>query len=145
MSQGDIEREFLLRAGLLVLGSTLVLTASFVGLVALLVGEASQVGTRLPYYVLAMAVAFVVAIFLLDDDRTDGVTVFLASVGISFAAFAVTSLAGEGLTYAVNQPAAVLANNLLVYFLAAGLIGTGLGFWGLRHWREFAGPTGSGL
>jgi hypothetical protein len=41
--------------------------------------------------------------------------------------------------YAVTDPDEIVASQVLVYFVAAALICTGVGVWGLRHWREFAG------
>lgn len=134
----DNRRTRLQRTGLVVAVSTSMLTASFVGLVALVSGNVGGLGGRLPYYVLAMAAAFVVAIFLLDERRVDGVAIILGTTGISLLTFVFVLLSVEGIVYALEHPDAVIASQLLVYFLAAGLIGSGLGYWGLRHWREFA-------
>lgn len=138
---------FLVRAGALVAGSTLVLTAGFVGLVALATGEATGVTARLPAYVLAMAVTFVATVILLEERRRGGETVLLTAGGLALAGFAVVGFGGEGITYALRYPDRIVASQLLFYFLAAGLIATGLGYWGARHWRELANTgirSGSG-
>ncbi|WP_158058221.1 hypothetical protein [Halorussus halophilus] len=137
MVSADFDREFLARAGGAVAASTVVLTASFVGVVAFFTGSANGVGGRLPFYVLTMAVAFAATIFALDDPEADGSRVISATAGVTVASFVLVTLAGEGFVYAVRFPGKVLASNLLVYFAAAGLICTGLAYWALRHWREF--------
>lgn len=133
-----VDREFAARAGGVVVASTVLLTASFVGVVAFLTGETAGVGGRLPFYVLAMAVAFAGTIFALDDANADGGRVITATGGVAVASFVLVTLGVEGVVFAVRYPGRVLASNLVVYFAAAGLICTGLAFWALRHWREFA-------
>lgn len=132
------DRDVFARIGVGVVLSTLALTASFVGLLALLTGEAVDLGSRLPVYVLAMSIAFVVVIVLSELRERDGRIVLATAVGVSMGAFVLVTLAGEGLVYASREPEAVVASTLVFYFLAAGLIATGLGYWGARHWREFA-------
>jgi FtsH-binding integral membrane protein len=121
-----------------IVGFTLLLTASFVGVTAFLAGETAGVGDRVPFYVLAFAAAFVVAIYRLDDREADGWTVLLAVLGVAGVAGLLIGLAVEGTVYALREPERVVASSVFVYFVAAGLLGTGIGFWGLRHWREFA-------
>ena len=120
-----------------IVGFSVVLTAGFVGLVALVSGDTSAIGDRVPYYLLATAVAFVVTLKKLDDGRTDGLTVLVATTGIALGAGSLFSLSVEGVIYGVTNPGDVVASQLVVYFLAAALICTGLGMWGLQHWREF--------
>ena len=140
------------RLGGVVLASTLVLTAAFVGVLALVSGGNDGVGGRLPGYVLAMAVAFVGFVVAAEqriDDRpgpVDGRRVIVTAGGFALTVFVTVALSGEGVVYALRNPGRVVASEVFLYFLAAGLIGTGLGYWGLRHWREFAarsvGPAG---
>ena len=118
---------------------SLVLTAAFVGLVGLLTGEAVHTADRLPLYVLAGAVAFLLALLKLDSREVDGLVVLLSTTGIGIGVGILVGLAGEGVAYATAQPEAVLTSHLLVYFLAASIICSGLGVWSVRHWREFAG------
>ncbi|MFC7045880.1 hypothetical protein ACFQH6_11095 [Halobacteriaceae archaeon GCM10025711] len=133
-----LQRAYFQRTVLVVVASTVSLTASFIGMIALATGQAGQVGARLPFYVLAMAVAFVVAVFLLDERGHDGVTVILGSIGIAIVSFVLVSLGAEGVVFTVRHPEQVLTGRLILYFLAAGLIASGLGYWGLRFWRDFA-------
>lgn len=128
----------LARAAGLVGVSTAVVTAAFIGLVALLTGDASQVSARLPVYVLVMAVVFVTFVFLIESRSDDGRTVIVSSVGVALLGFVVVLLAGEGVAFVVDQPDELLASQLIVYLVSAGLVCTGLAYWGLRHWREFA-------
>lgn len=137
MGQRRLEREYVVRVGAAVGGCTLALTASFVGLMAVVTGNAVGLTARFPFYVLGMAAAFVGSVLVLDDRTADGVSVIGATLGVSTTSFLVLGLAGEGLAYAARHPGRVFASQLLVYFLAAGLVATGLGYWGLRHWREF--------
>ena len=65
-------------------------------------------------------------------DPKELVLVLIAVVGLVLVGFA-----GEGVVYAVRDPEAVFGRQLIVYFVAAALICTGLGYWLLRHWREF--------
>ena len=125
------------RAAVLVTLATGVVTASFVGIVALLSGDVGDLTDRLPFYVLVMAVVFVVFVFLIDSRGSDGGTVIVSSFGVSMLGFLVVLLSGEGVLYLVREPGELLASQLIVYLLSAGLVCTGLAYWGLRHWREF--------
>jgi hypothetical protein len=140
-------REFLARAAAVVVGSTMVLTASFVGVLALVTGRTVGAVDRLPFYVLAMAVAFVIAVMVTEEtvDAVRPERAIASAVGVAVVTFVFVSLGGEGIAYAVRNPGRVVISQLFFYFLAAGLIGTGLGYWGLRHWRELARRRGATL
>jgi hypothetical protein len=126
------------RAGALIAGCTLVLTASFLGLVALVSGEAAGLSDRLPAYVLGMATAFVGSVLLAETQGLDGRTVIVGAGGVALAAFVVLTLGGEGLLHAAKNPGALLTSHMLFYFLAAGMIATGLGYWAINHWGELS-------
>ena len=132
----DPDRDMFVRIGLGVVVSTLALTASFVGLMALLTGDA--VGSRIPLYVLTMAIAFVLGVVLLELRDRPGRLVLGGATGLSIGVLVLVTLAGEGFVYAAREPTEIVASTLVFYFLAAGLIATGLGYWGARHWREVA-------
>lgn len=132
------------RAGALVAVCTLVLTASFVGLVAIVSGQVADISLRLPAYVLAMAAAFVGTIVLLEAQQYDGPTIIVSAGTVALGTFATVTLGGEGVVYAVRNPEQVVASQFLLYFLAAGLIGTGLGYWGIKHWQELMNDVGPG-
>lgn len=135
-------REFARRTAGFVLGSSLVLTASFVGGLGLASGELTHITSRLPFYSLGMAAVFVTAIFGLIRYDADGITAMLGAVGIAIVGFVLIALTGEGVLYAIRFPGRVFGSQLLLYFLAAGLIGTGLGYWLLVFWRDLAAqPT----
>ncbi|MFB6179904.1 MAG: hypothetical protein ABEI77_09305 [Halorientalis sp.] len=120
-----------------IVGSSLILTASFVGALGLSTGAVGPVQSRLPFYILGMAVIFVVAMFGLVKYEADGMTAMLGAIGISIVGFLFVSLTSEGVLYASKFPGRVFGSQLVVYFLAAGLIGTGLGYWLLFFWRDF--------
>ncbi len=126
------------RLSLLVAACTAALTFSFVGLVALATGGAGNVGGRVPFYVLGTSMSFVAAILVIDGPRRDGRAVLVVAGAIAGATFVLLSLGVEGLLYSLRNPDAALASRSGLYLVAAGLIGTGVGYWGLRHWREMA-------
>jgi len=131
-------REFARRTVGFVFGSSLVLTASFVGVLGLSSGDLTDVMSRLPFYSIGMAIVFVTAIFGLIRYDADGITAMLGAMGIAIVGFVVVALTGEGVLYALRFPDRVFGSQLLLYFLAAGLIGTGLGYWLLSYWRDLA-------
>jgi len=124
----------LVRTGLLVGCCTTVLTAAFVGVVALVSG-AGGVGSRLQFYILAGAVAFVASLLVLEESKYEGGGVMLGAVATGFVGFVAVGLSTEGVRYALARPDAVLASSLLVYLVAAALVASGLGYWSVRNWR----------
>lgn len=137
MAMERLDGDVLPRAALLVVVSTAVVTAAFIGVVALVTGGASDVSARLPFYVLVMAVVFVAFVFLIDSRGSDGQTVIISSIGVALLGFLIVLLSGEGFVFLLTNPDEVLASQLIVYLVSAGLVCTGLAYWGLRHWREF--------
>ena len=129
-------RERISRIGALVLGSTLALTMSFFGIVALSTGAAGGVLDRLPYYVLVAAAAFVGTVVLLEEWALDGETVLRMAGIVTVAAFLLVGLATEGSIYVATYPSEVMASHLFVYVLSAGMAASGIGFWTARHYRE---------
>jgi len=131
------------RAVIGVVGLTVLLTCAFVGLLAFVSGARPDVGSRLPYYVLVMGIVFVAAIFKLDNHEREGTTVLTVVSAVAVAAFALVLLAVEGVVYALYNSNQIVASQIIVYFAAAALICTGVGVWGLHHWREFASAPDS--
>ena len=130
-----VDRLVLARTGALVGVCTGVLTAAFVGVVALVRGDAVGVGSRLQFYILAGALAFVGSLIVLEESRHGSKTVILGASVTGVAGFAVVALGAEGVRYATVRPDAVLASSLFVYLVAAALVASGLGYWSLRNWR----------
>jgi len=128
-----------------VVGFTALLTASFVGVVSLIEGGEPGMSGRVPFYVLAMAIVFVTSLWIFERWDLDGRWVLTAVAGISILSFALLSLAGEGVVFTVNHPNRVLTPDVLLYFVAAALICTGLGIWGVKHWQEFTGDEPSAV
>jgi len=126
------------RVGVLVAACTAVLTLAFVGVVSLASGEATNLADRVPFYVLGSSIAFVVGVLGLDGPRRDGRNVLLVALAIAGATLLLLSLGVEGLRYTVLAPDAVLVSSSGLYLVAAGVIGTGVGYWAFSHWRELA-------
>jgi len=116
---------------------TVLLTAGFVGVLSLATGRATGVASRIPYYFLVLAAGFLVAIVVLSRYDSDGRATILGAVGISVFSFVLVGLAAEGVVYSIRNPSAVFGSQLVVYFVAAALIGTGLGYWVLSFWRQW--------
>src|SRR6056297_860948 len=130
------------RAVLTVVPSTILLTLAFVGIAVVVEGlVVTNLVTRLPVYVLVFALAFIVSLLKLDNRNRDGMQILIATAGIGFAAGLLFGLASEGAFYLAYNPGGLLRRGLIVVFLAAGIICTGLGIWGIRHWREFVTAT----
>lgn len=126
------------RAIVPIAGSTVLLTAAFLGVLAVLTNQVSGFTERFPLYVLLMAVGFVAALFLLERPNLEGTQILVATLGLTVTLFVIVTLAGEGVTFAMRNPNEVFVTNLIIYLVAAALIGSGLAFWSVRHWREYA-------
>lgn len=133
-------RESVLQGGLLLVASTIALTASFLGVVGLVTGSVTGLTDRLPFYVLAMAIAFVLSVVFLEDKLRDGQQILQGALVLTACAFLIVTLGGEGVAYTIQRPGDVLTSHLLFYLLAAGLIGSGLGYWALNHWEDITNP-----
>jgi hypothetical protein len=127
------------RVSTLVGGFTLALTAAFFGVIAFVQDEVVGIGDRIPFYLLATAIIFVVALYVLDSRELEGLTVLAVVLGFTAVSFVLILFGAEGIFYAQANTDKVLSTNLVLYLLAAGLFCTGIGLWGLRHWREFTG------
>lgn len=141
LASGSNTREYIARTSALVAVFTVVLTTNFVGIMSILTGEASGTTARLPGYVLLTAVIFVAVILTMEAAEADGHLVIRAAIVSGLLGFVLVVFGGEGLIFAIEQPEEVFDSQLLLYFVSAAVIATGLGYWGLRHWREFSrGP-----
>lgn len=137
MHGGDTQWERVVQAVVFVGVSTFVLTATFMGLVALVSGQMVGVEARLPGYVLAMAVAFVGGLMAVEAKGGDGRQVIATAGGMAVSGLVFVTLSGEGVAFLLRQPQRLVASQVLSYLLAAGVCVTGLAYWGLLHWREF--------
>lgn len=137
LGRGRMQTGTLLRVVIPILASTMVLTSAFLGALSLLTRSVPGFSSRFPYYVLIMALGFVTALFLLERPRIDGSQVLMATIGLTVTVFITVTLAGEGLAFALEYPSAVFQSEFILYLLAAGLIGSGLAYWTVKHWREF--------
>lgn len=133
---------FYSRISLIIAGCTIVLTFSFIGVLALANGDLTATSRRLPWYLVVGALTFVATIILLEGHGATGREIIVTASITSIWSFLLVALAIEGLRYTVRNPEEVFVSQLVLYFLAAALLGTGIAYWGLHHWREFT--TGSG-
>lgn len=136
---------FLTRALALIGISTFILTASFIGILAILSRSPTGLTSRVPFYLIVMGLAFVATILVLEEYGTMGRVVIVTAGVISLITFVATTLTVEGIMFAASQPASVFGRQLVFYFIAAALIGTGIGYWAIQHWREFAAQPGGGI
>lgn len=143
MASAGSRQGFYVRALLLIGGCTILLTASFIGVLAFLSGEVQAASSRIPWYLVIAALIFVATIILLEEGGDDGSTIIIAALLFSVLGFILVSLAVEGVFFAVSYPELVFVSQLVLYFFAAGLIGTGVGYWALNHWREFSNSSGA--
>lgn len=140
----DETQGFVVRALLLIGISTFVLTASFVGILGIVTGRTNGVGGRLPYYLIIMGISFVSTILFLEEFGTDSRVIILTATAIGLVTFVATTLTVEGILFSVSVPEEVFGRQLVFYFVAAALVGTGIGYWGIRHWREYTYRTTEG-
>lgn len=135
---------FMTRIILLISISTVFLTASFIGIVSFMSGDINNVNTRLPWYLVIGGLSFVGSIILLEAQGSDGRTIIVTSFTIMVMMFILTVLAIEGILFTLEQPELVFNSQLILYFFSAALVGVGIGYWGLKHWREFTIQSDSG-
>lgn len=130
-------RGFVGRAVLVIGVSTFVLTAAFLGVLSLLTGGVVDVGDRLPFYLVVAGVVFVGTVVLLEEHGAQAEVILVTAAITGVLALAAVSLGVEGVMFAVNNPERVFVSQLVLYLIAASLIGTGIAYWGVNHWREF--------
>lgn len=128
-----VGRGRLSRLGAFVFASTLTLTVSFVGLVALAAGEVEGLARRLPIYASATAVVFVAGVLLFEESRHQGRRALVGATVAALATLLVVGLGGEGVVYALQNPGVVFEIQLLGYVLSAAMMGTGIGYWTWRN------------
>ncbi|MFB6104621.1 MAG: hypothetical protein ABEJ57_05985 [Halobacteriaceae archaeon] len=131
----------LLTIATLIVASTAILTAAFVGILGLVTGEVTAIGTRLPYYVVLAGLLFVASVITLTRYGSPAETVVVGSTGIALVGFTFILLDGEGVLFALQEPDMVFGSQLVLYFFAAGLIATGLAYWLVNYWRDIFGDS----
>lgn len=143
MSLPTLSRRKVTRLAGTIFVSTCILTLDFLGVLSLLESGGEGFGSRLPFYLLSAAVFFVSSLFYLEGRFSRGAYILLSAVGFGGIGFFAVALAIEGVRFGITSPEKVLTESLIIYFLTAGLICTGLGYWVIQHWREFLSPTPS--
>lgn len=140
----DDGRSFYVRVGGLIAVCTLLLTASFVGVLAVTTNGLAGISNRVPWYILVAAIVFVGTIVLLEREQIEGSTIITTAFFVSLFGSGIVLLAVEGVQFTLDNPDLVFGSQLVLYFLAAGLVGTGVGYWAINHWREFSGTQSGG-
>lgn len=140
LSSGSTTREYIARTSAIVAAFTVILTVNFVGIMSIITGDASGTTGRFPVYVFLTAIVFVAVILIMEAAEADGHLVIRAAIVSGLLGFVLIVFGGEGLIFAFEHPDQVFDTRLILYFLSAAVIATGLGYWGLRHWREFSRP-----
>jgi hypothetical protein len=130
-----LDRGTLAQAGPLIGVCTVALTAAFVGIIGLASGGTPGVVGRLPVYVLASAVGFVVALLAVDSGGANGMSALRRASAVGVGGFVMLSLGAEGVIYAATHPDAVVVSHLFVYLLSAAIIASGLGYWAVHNRR----------
>lgn len=137
----ELRERYFVRTGVLAGVSTLIMTASFIGVLAFTEGNLAGLGSRVPWYLVFAALVFTVTVVFLERNDVVGQVIIGTAIALAFVSFVLTMLSTEGLIYTVRNPEEVFVSQLVLYFLAAGLVGTGFGYWAIKHWREFTSPA----
>ena len=145
MGTADNRQQFFVRIALIMGACTLLLTFSFVGILAIIAGDLSEPSSRLPWYLVIAALAFVAVIVILEVYGATGREIIISAVMTGIWSFVITALSIEGVIYAISHPGEVFTSQLVLYFLAAAMLGTGIAYWALHHWREFTSQSRSRL
>lgn len=135
---GDQRQQFV-RAGLLAAVSTVIITTSIVGVLAIARGNARGTAGLLPWYVLVGALCFLAAMIILEQHDSSGRMILATASLVGVVGFVSTTLSVEGVRFLLANPDRAFASELLLYILAAALISTGIGYWTIRHWRDVIG------
>lgn len=130
---------FYTRITLIIAACTVILTFSLLGILAIVSGEMTATSNRLPWYLVVGALAFVASIVLLEGHGATGREIIVTASITAIWSFVLIALAIEGLRFTIQEPEEVFVSRTLLYFLAAALLGTGVAYWALHHWREFTG------
>lgn len=133
----EVRERYFVRTGALAGASTFVITASFIGILALMETELSRIGSRTPWYLVFGALVFMATVVFLERNDVIGRVIIGTAIALAVVSFTLSLLTVEGIIYTVNNPEEVFVSQLVLYFLAAGLVGTGFGYWAIKHWREF--------
>lgn len=144
----ELQERYFLRTGLLAGVSTLIMTASFIGILAIMEGQLTGIASRTPWYLVFSAFIFTGTVVFLERNDVHGRVIIGTAIALTGVSFTLVLLTTEGVIYTFENPEEVFVDKLVLYFLAAGLVGTGFGYWAINHWREFISarsPDGDSL
>lgn len=142
--KADDRRRYFGRTVGLAGASTIVITASFLGVLSVIESGFSALGDRIPWYLVGTSLIFLGLVFVLEDQGVEGREIIAITSVVSALALVVIALSVEGLYFAAQNPKSIITSTTVLYFLAAGMFGTGIGYWGIKHWREFTQQTAAG-
>ena len=112
-------------------GSIVVVAVMVVGAASIVTGSAPGFEVRLPTYVLAGAVGFVVALLAMRYSPRERRTVLRSAAVAGVGGFAVATLGTEGVVYTFL----VVASDRMLYAVSAAVVVCGLVYWSYRSWN----------
>lgn len=133
----ELQERYFVRTGILAGVSTLIMTASFIGILAVMEGQLTGIASRTPWYLVFSAFVFTGTVVFLERNDVLGRVIIGTAIALTVVSFGLSMLTTEGVIYTIENPEEVFVSQLVLYFLAAGLVGTGFGYWAINHWREF--------
>lgn len=136
----DLRERYFVRTGVLAGISTLIMTASFIGILAVIEAQLTGLGSRTPWYLVFAALVFTATVVFLERNDVGGRVIIVTAIALTVVSFTLSLLTTEGVIYTIRNPEEVFVSQLVLYFLAAGLVGTGFVYWAINHWREFTSP-----
>lgn len=138
-----LQERYFVRTGVLAGVSTLIMTASFIGILAVMEGQLTGIVSRTPWYLVFSALAFTGTVVFLERNDVHGRVIIGTAIALAVVSFGLSLLTTEGILYTIDNPEEVFVSRLVLYFFAAGLVGTGFGYWAINHWREFTSSSSS--
>ncbi len=115
---------------------TLIFALATVGLIGLVNGENVGSEQRLGVYVLFSSVLFITTIYSIEKTgRRNAFEVIKVVMAITILGFVLASLSGEGLVRVMQGTEYTL--QIYLYLITGGLVCSGVGYWAIRHWKEY--------
>jgi hypothetical protein len=115
---------------------TLIFALATVGLIGLFNGENVGNEQRLGVYVLFSSVLFIITIYYIEKmGKRNAFEVIKVVMAITILGFVLASLSGEGLVRVIRGTEYTL--QMYLYLITGGLVCSGVGYWAIRHWKEY--------
>lgn len=124
------------KVGFQVVLFTLVFALTIVGLIGLVNGENVGSDQRLGIYVLFSSILFISTIYHIEKTgKRNAFEVIKVVIAITILGFVLASLSGEGLVRVMRGTEYTL--QIYLYLVTGGLVCSGIGYWAIRHWKEY--------